>query len=124
MALVEAIGSLVHELSSSEDMANDSTQTHKKLSGLFDLLIFRILDLSSYVRSKVLATFPKLCELRIPLPEQRLKITRHVVAMLKDMASTVHKAAVALLNKLVTTQPRGLMHNDHLNLALLSGGGH
>ena len=115
MALVEVIGSLIRELSSSEDMSNDSTQTHKQLSGLFDLLTSRTLDLSSYVRSKVLATFSKLCDLRVPFPKQRLKITRHAAAMLEDKASTVRKSAVALLTKLVLTHPWGLMHGGPLN---------
>ncbi|KAF8552601.1 ARM repeat-containing protein [Imleria badia] len=121
MALVEAIGSLIHELSSSEDMANDSMQTHKQLSGLFDLLISRMLDLSSHVRSKVLATFSELCELHVHFPKQRLEITKHAVAMLDDKASTVRKAAVALLTKLVTTHPWGLMHGGHLNLKKWQG---
>ena len=102
-------------------MTNDSTQTHKQLSGLFDLLISRTLDLSSYVRSKVLATFSKLCELRVPFPKQRLKITRHAVAMLEDKASTVRKSAVALLTKLVKTHPWGLMHGGPLNLEKWQG---
>ena len=97
-------------------MTNDSTQTHKQLSGLFDLLISRTLDLSSYVRSKVLATLSKLCDLRVPFPKQRLKITRHAVAMLEDKASTVRKSAVAVLTKLVLTHPWGLMHGGPLNL--------
>ncbi|KAG9309978.1 non-SMC mitotic condensation complex subunit 1-domain-containing protein [Chiua virens] len=121
MALVEVIGSLIRELSSSEDMNNDSTQTHKQLSGLFDLLISRTLDLSSYVRSKVLATFSKLCDLRVPFPKQRLKITRHAVAMLEDKASTVRKSAVALLTKLIKTHPWGLMHGGPLNLEKWQG---
>lgn len=121
MALVEVIGSLIRELSSSEDMTNDSTQTHKQLSGLFDLLISRTLDLSSYVRSKVLATLSKLCDLRVPFPKQRLKITRHAVAMLEDKASTVRKSAVALLTKLVLTHPWGLMHGGPLNLEKWQG---
>ena len=121
MALVEVIGSLIRELSGSEDMANNSTQTHKQLSGLFDLLISRMLDLSSYVRSKVLATFSKLCELRVPFPKQRLKITRHAVAMLEDKASMVRKSAVALLTKLLKTHPWGLMHGGPLNLEKWQG---
>lgn len=121
MALVEVIGSLIRELSGSEDMANDSAQTHKQLSGLFDLLTSRTLDLSSYVRSKVLATFSKLCDLRVPFPKQRLKITKHAVAMLEDKASTVRKSAVALLTKLVMTHPWGLMHGGPLNLEKWQG---
>lgn len=121
MALVEVIGSLIRELSGLEDMASDSTQTHKQLSALFDLLISRMLDLSSYVRSKVLSTFSKLCELRVPFPKQRLKITRHAVAMLEDKASMVRKSAVALLTKLLKTHPWGLMHGGHLNLEKWQG---
>lgn len=116
MALVEVIGSLIKELSGSQEMTNDSTQTHKQLSGLFDLLISRMLDLSSYVRSKVLATFMKLFELHIPFPKQRLRVTRHAVVMLEDKASTVRKSAVALLTRLVKTHPWGMIHGGHLNL--------
>ena len=89
MALVEVIGSLMRELSSSEDMTNDSAQTHKQLSRLFDLLISRTLDLSLYVRSKVLTTFSKLCDLHVPIPKQRLRIMRHAVSMLGYKASAV-----------------------------------
>ncbi|KIK92248.1 hypothetical protein PAXRUDRAFT_830137 [Paxillus rubicundulus Ve08.2h10] len=121
MALVEVLGSLIRELSSSEDMSTDSNQTHKQLNGLFELLISRTLDLSSYVRSKVLATLSKLCDLRVPFPKQRLNITRHAVAMLEDKASTVRKSAVALLTKLVTTHPWGLMHGGPLNLEKWEG---
>jgi condensin complex subunit 1 len=121
MALVEVLGSLIRELSSSEDMSTDSNQTHKQLNGLFELLISRTLDLSSYVRSKVLATLSKLCDLRVPFPKQRLNITRHAVAMLEDKASTVRKSAVALLTKLVITHPWGLMHGGPLNLEKWEG---
>ncbi|KAH7887142.1 non-SMC mitotic condensation complex subunit 1-domain-containing protein [Phlebopus sp. FC_14] len=121
MALVEVIGSLIRELSTSEDISNDSNQTHKQLDGLFDLLISRTLDLSSYVRSKVLATLSKLCDLRVPFPKQRLNITKHAVAMLEDKASTVRKSAVALLTKLIRTHPWGLMHGGPLNLEKWDG---
>ncbi|KAF9225678.1 hypothetical protein BS17DRAFT_750004 [Gyrodon lividus] len=121
MALVEVLGSLIRELSSSEDMSTDSTQTHKQLTGLFELLTSRTLDLSSYVRSKVLSTLSKLCDLRVPFPKQRLNITRHAVAMLEDKASTVRKSAVALLTKLMMTHPWGLMHGGPLNLEKWEG---
>ncbi|KAF9233399.1 non-SMC mitotic condensation complex subunit 1-domain-containing protein [Melanogaster broomeanus] len=88
MALVEVIGSLIRDLSNSEDISIDSSQTHKQLNGFFELLLSRTLDLSSYVRSKVLTTLSKLCELRVPFPKHRLNITRHAVAMLEDKGST------------------------------------
>lgn len=120
MAMVEVIGLLIRELSSAEDN-NDTTQTHKQIVGFFELLLSRTLDLSSYVRSKVLATLSKLCDLRVPFPKQRLEITKHAVAMLEDKASTVRKAAVALLTKLIMTHPWGLMHGGPLNLGKWEG---
>ncbi|KAL4072147.1 non-SMC mitotic condensation complex subunit 1-domain-containing protein [Scleroderma yunnanense] len=120
MAMVEVIGSLIRELSSAEDNG-DTTQAHKQIVGLFELLLSRTLDLSSYVRSKVLATLSKLCDLRVPFPKQRLEISKHAVAMLEDKASTVRKAAVALLTKLILTHPWGLMHGGPLNLEKWEG---
>ncbi|KAI6126776.1 non-SMC mitotic condensation complex subunit 1-domain-containing protein [Pisolithus sp. B1] len=120
MAMVEVIGLLIRELSSAEDN-NDTTQTHKQIVGFFELLLSRTLDLSSYVRSKVLATLSKLCDLRVPFPKQRLEITKHAIAMLEDKASTVRKAAVALLTKLIMTHPWGLMHGGPLNLEKWEG---
>jgi len=120
MAMVEVIGLLIRELSSAEDNS-DSTQAHKQIVGLFELLLSRTLDLSSYVRSKVLATLSKLCDLRVPFPKQRLEITKHAVAMLEDKASTVRKAGVALLTKLILTHPWGLMHGGPLSLEKWEG---
>ena len=120
MAMVEVIGLLIRELSSAEDNS-DATQAHKQIVGLFELLLSRTLDLSSYVRSKVLATLSKLCDLRVPFPKQRLEITKHAVAMLEDKASTVRKAGVALLTKLILTHPWGLMHGGPLSLEKWEG---
>ncbi|KAG6333782.1 hypothetical protein ID866_5308 [Astraeus odoratus] len=115
MAMVEVIGLLIRELSGAEDNS-DTTQAHKQIVGFFELLFSRTLDLSSYVRSKVLTTLSKLCDLRVPFPKQRLEIARHAVAMLEDKASTARKAAVALLTKLIMTHPWGIMHGGPLNL--------
>lgn len=119
--MVEVIGLLIRELSSSEDNNNDATQAHKQIIGFFELLLSRTLDLSSYVRSKVLSTLSKLCDLRVPFPKQRLEITKHAVAMLEDKAPTVRKAAMALLTKLILTHPWGLMHGGPLNLEKWEG---
>lgn len=116
MAIVEVIGSLIRELATSEDMTNDSNQTYKQLDGLFELLISRTLDLSSYVRSKVLTTLSKMLDLPVRLAKQRLRITRAAVDMLEDKASTVRKAAVSILVKLILTHPYGDMYGGDLNL--------
>ncbi|KAG1748403.1 non-SMC mitotic condensation complex subunit 1 [Suillus paluster] len=119
MAIVEVIGSLIRELASSgdEDEANGSAQRdNKQLDGLFEFLISRTLDQSSYVRSKVFATLSKMLELPLHLREQRLRITRAAVDTLEDKASTVRKAAVSILVKLILTHPYGKMYGGDLSL--------
>ncbi|KAG1823708.1 non-SMC mitotic condensation complex subunit 1-domain-containing protein [Suillus subaureus] len=119
MAIVEVIGSLIRELAISEDITNRtnaSNQAGKELDGLFELLLSRTLDLSSYVRSKVFATLSKMLDLPLRLPEQRLRITRAAVDTLEDKASTVRKAAVSILVKLILTHPYGEMYGGDLNL--------
>jgi condensin complex subunit 1 len=106
MALVEVIGNLIRELAQTSDLqstttsAADSTTTstatpptQKQLINFYDLLLSRTLDLSSYVRTKVLSTLTKLCELPVKFPRQRLAMTRAAVGMLEDKASGVRKGA-------------------------------
>ncbi|KAH7930002.1 hypothetical protein BV22DRAFT_1028970 [Leucogyrophana mollusca] len=113
MALVEVLGCLIRELAMSEEL---TPQIHNQLTGLYDLLISRTLDLSSYVRAKVLSTLAKLCDLPVRFPKQRLRITRAAVLMLEDKAASVRKGAVAMLVRLVVTHPYGLMHGGLLGL--------
>lgn len=118
MALVEVIGCLIRELASTSDLENtDAAQVQKQLTGFYDLLLSRTLDLSSYVRTKVLATLTKLCELPVKFPKQRLAVTRAAVEMLEDKAAGVRKGAVGLIVRLVVTHPYGLMHGGLLGLA-------
>ncbi|KAG2363022.1 non-SMC mitotic condensation complex subunit 1-domain-containing protein [Suillus spraguei] len=92
------------------------SEAGKELDGLFELLLSRTLDLSSYVRSKVFATLSKMLDLPLRLPEQRLRITRAAVDTLEDKASTVRKAAVSILVKLILTHPYGEMYGGDLSL--------
>lgn len=115
IAIVEVISSIIHELASTIDTDTDSKQTQKKINGLFDLLHERILDVSSYVRTKVFSSLSKIFEIQSPkFPKQRLASTKAAVAALEDKAATVRKAAVALLLKLLKTHPYGLMHGGML----------
>lgn len=116
MALVEVIGHLIREIAVSADLTNDSDKAEKQLNGLYDLLLERTLDLSSYVRTKVLSTLAKLCDLPVKFPKQRLQITRAAVESLEDKATSVRKVAIALLVKLIVTHPYGLMHGGLLGL--------
>ncbi|KAF7983455.1 hypothetical protein HWV62_21732 [Athelia sp. TMB] len=121
MALVEVIGALIRELALSSDPQSESdgsgAQIQKQLTSFYELLLSRTLDLSSYVRTKVLATLARLCELPAKFPKQRLAMTRAAVAMLEDKAAGVRKGAVGLLVRLVVTHPYGLMHGGLLGLA-------
>lgn len=105
MALVEIIGCLIRELAESPDLATDPQQLQRQLNGLYDLLLERTLDLSSYVRTKVLSVLAKLCDLPTKFPKQRLEITRAAIDSLEDKATSVRKTAVTLLVKLILTHP-------------------
>ena len=116
MAIVEIIGHLIRELACSEDLASDAHQTQKQLNGLYDLLLERTLDLSSYVRSKVFTVLSRLCDLPVKFPKQRLAITQSAVTALQDKVAGVRKNAISLIVKLIVTHPYGLMHGGLLGL--------
>ena len=101
MAMVEVIGSLIREIAVSADLNADEKQGKKQIKGLYSLLIERTLDLSSYVRTRVLSTMAKLCDLPVKFPKQRLNITKAAVECLEDKSASVRKAAVTLLVKLI-----------------------
>lgn len=86
----------------------DRAKQLKQINGLYDLLLERTLDLSSYVRVKVLSTLARLCDGIAKFPQQRLAMTRAAVDALEDKASSVRKAAVSLLVRLILTHPYGI----------------
>lgn len=114
MALVEVLGCLIREIAMSDEGEQEARE--KKLNGLFDLLTERFLDLSSYVRAKVINTISKLCDLPVKFPKQRLVIAELTVGALEDKASSVRRYAITLLTKLILTHPYGLMHGGLLKL--------
>ncbi|KAI0795346.1 non-SMC mitotic condensation complex subunit 1-domain-containing protein [Irpex lacteus] len=114
IAIVEVIGQLIREIATSEEV--DASQAKKQLNGLYELLLERVLDLSSYVRTKVLSTLAKLCDLPVKFPKQRLAITKAAVDSLEDKTATVRKSAVQLLVQLIVTHPYGLIHGGLLSL--------
>ena len=60
MALVEIVGMLIREIALSDEGEQESRE--KKINNLFELLTERFLDVSSYVRAKVVNTLSRLCE--------------------------------------------------------------
>jgi condensin complex subunit 1 len=114
-ALVEVIGSIITELSNASTDNDNSKTAQNQISGLFDLLIERTLDISSYVRTKLLQVLAKMCDLKPKFPKQRLAITGAAIAALTDKGATVRKMAAALLVKLLETHPYR-MHGGMLQL--------
>lgn len=114
MAMVEVIGCLIRDIATSDE--GDQESRERRLNNLYELLIERLLDLSSYVRSKTVNTLSKLCDLPVKFPKQRLIITEMTVGALEDKASSVRRYAIALLTKLILTHPYGLMHGGLLKL--------
>ncbi|KAH9912294.1 non-SMC mitotic condensation complex subunit 1-domain-containing protein [Epithele typhae] len=110
MALVEVIGHIIRELAAEmegED-AERKAQMLKQLTGLYELLLERVLDLSSYVRVKVFAVLARLCDCAAKFPQQRLLMTKAAVEALEDKTSSVRKSAMSLLIRLILTHPYGI----------------
>lgn len=110
IAIVDIIGYLIRDLINSTDLGNDDQSVQKQVDVFFDILNERTRDLSSYVRTKVLAVLTKLCDLPAKFPKQRLDMSKLAVGMLEDKVATVRKNALTLLSQLVITHPYGLMH--------------
>lgn len=110
IAIVDVIGHLIRDLINSTDLGNDDQSIQKQVDVFFDILNERTRDLSSYVRTKVLAVLTKLCDLPAKFPKQRLDMSKLAVGMLEDKVATVRKNALTLLSQLVITHPYGLMH--------------
>ncbi|ORY31954.1 non-SMC mitotic condensation complex subunit 1-domain-containing protein [Naematelia encephala] len=114
MALVEIIGLLITDISNSDE--GDEEQKKKQIKRFFELLMERYLDLNSYVRSKVLTTIIKLCDLPTKFPKQRTQITDLTVRTLEDKTSSARRYSIQLLTRLLETHPFGALHGGTLNL--------
>lgn len=129
-ALIEIFAILIKELVTSEDDVsssqgdgpsedsprNSSAESKKKqIEAFWEILLERFLDVNSYVRVKVLNVCVRLCDLPAKFPAQRAKLLSLTQRGLKDKSSSVRKACVALLTRLILTHPYGLMHGGELD---------
>ncbi|KAJ7756752.1 non-SMC mitotic condensation complex subunit 1-domain-containing protein [Mycena maculata] len=116
IGVVEVIAAIIQDLADAEEDESSDGPQKKQINGLYDLLLERALDVSSYVRTKVLAALARLCDMkRAKFPKQRLAITQAVGA-LEDKVASVRKGAAALLVRLLLTHPYGLMYGGMLTL--------
>lgn len=122
-AMVEVQGLMIRELAMEEDALGEApadadgeerSMRQKQLDGFFDRLLERFLDLTTFVRTKVIHVCAGLCDLPAKFPTQRMRIAALAVQALEDKGSNVRRNAIALLTKLVLTHPYGLMHGGEL----------
>lgn len=122
--MVEVIGYLTKHL---DGIANagamegdmDQEKAMKRVRGLLLLLEERMLDTSSYVRTKVLVTLASLWSDLSPMfySRQRLSSMRVAIIALHDLTGTTRKSAISLLIKLIQThgwQQKGWALNPDL----------
>ncbi|KAJ7086035.1 non-SMC mitotic condensation complex subunit 1-domain-containing protein [Mycena belliarum] len=116
IGVVEVIGHIIQDLAEAEEDESSDGSQKKQINGLYDLLLERALDVSSYVRTKVLGVLSRLCDMKSKFPKQRLAVTQAAVGALEDKVATVRKSAAALIVKLLLTHPYGLMYGGMLTL--------
>ncbi|GMK54239.1 hypothetical protein CspeluHIS016_0108250 [Cutaneotrichosporon spelunceum] len=102
------------DLSMSDE--GEDEQKQKQIKRFFEILFERYLDLNSYVRSKVLTTLIKLCDLPAKFPKQRAHITELTIRTLADKTSSARRYSIQLLCRLLETHPFGALHGGTLNL--------
>lgn len=113
VAMVDIIGHLIKYLASADQIE----KREKKINSLFEMLGERFLDVSSYVRVKVLQVLSRIWDLPQKFPKQRLIMTEHAISSLHDKTPSVRRASIALLTKLIITHPYGIMHGGELRHA-------
>ena len=86
---------------------NVAPPVQQTLEALLDILAERLMDTSSYTRSKVVTTWAHLARARaIPL-NRYLMATEGAVKRLSDKAANVRKSAIELLHDLIENNPYG-----------------
>ncbi|GAA6010798.1 hypothetical protein JCM11491_002951 [Sporobolomyces phaffii] len=124
-SILEILSILIKELSLSDPstfdslgLEGDQVKIKRQIESFFGLLFERLLDLNSYVRSKVATLLLKTCDLPVQFPALRLELTNLTIRSLHDKSSSVRKNCLALLTKLVLTHPYGRMHGGELELTV------
>ncbi|KOS15882.1 condensin complex subunit 1 [Malassezia pachydermatis] len=129
-AMIEVQGLLIKELCLSEDMDgpqprdlegdddDERSAQQKQIDMFFERLFERFLDLTTFVRTKVIQVCGMLCELPVKFPTQRLRMTTLAVQSLEDKSSNVRRNAIGLLVKLLLSHPYGALHGGELDVSV------
>ena len=100
MAMVEVIGYIILDLSSSIGEQDNGASATKQIVDLYDTLLERMLDMSSYVRTKVVNVLIRLCDMKQKFPKQRLAVTAAAVAALERTGADLPQNSQDIINKL------------------------
>lgn len=99
--------------------AGDEADHHRsQIEGVLELVEERVLDVSPYVRSRVLQLFSSVCDLDVKLNAHFQQTAEMAVECLNDKSGLVRGRAVKLLAKLVTNHPFSALHGSQLNMAV------
>lgn len=118
IAMVEVLRHMITTLVSADDLESLDDESHareRQITHFFDLLLERALDLTTFVRTRVIHVCAALCELPAKFPAQRMRIADLALQALEDKGSNVRRSAIALLTQLVLTHPFGVMHGGELD---------
>ncbi|CDZ96307.1 mitotic chromosome condensation-related protein [Phaffia rhodozyma] len=114
MAMVEVIGTLVRHLALSEEY--EEANKKKQVDNFWAILTDRFLDVTSWVRMKVIQTVTKLMDMEVKFTKQRPILAELAIRHLEDKSASVRRYAIALLSKLIMTHPFGMLHGGDLNM--------
>lgn len=103
---------MITDLSKQEER----NENHKsQISGFFNILEERFLDINPYCRCRNFQVYMKLCDLEQKFPKRRQAAAELAVRSLEDKSSNVRRNAIKLLGKLVSTHPFSVMHGGQLS---------
>ena len=126
VAMVEVLRHMISTLVTADDLESLDDESHtreRQITHFFDLLLERALDLTTFVRTRVIHVCAALCELPAKFPAQRMRIADLALQALEDKGSNVRRSAIALLTQLVLTHPFGVMHGGELDGDVWEKGG-
>ncbi|KAG5363441.1 Condensin complex subunit 1 [Yarrowia sp. B02] len=113
--IVDSCSQIVVGISTSGE---DSEHYRSQIEDVLELVEERILDVSPYVRSRVLQLFSNVCDLEVRFNAHFQQTANMAVECLNDKSGLVRGRAAKLLQKLVTTHPFAALHGAQLNMGV------
>lgn len=110
--IVDSCSHIVMALSASTD---EGEHYRSQIEGVLELVEERILDVSPYVRSRVLQLFSGVCDLQVRFNAHFQQTANMAAQCLNDKSGLVRGRAAKLLQKLVSNHPFSAMHGAQLN---------